>query len=44
MEKVYIQPNLVNLVTIVLMAAVGFAVAGTVVSFLKTYLPQYSGN
>lgn len=40
MERVYIQLNPVNMITITIMAAVGFALYGVVISTVKPYLPS----
>jgi len=37
MDKFYIQWNVVNWVTVVLMASIGALIVGTVYSGLKTY-------
>jgi predicted lysophospholipase L1 biosynthesis ABC-type transport system permease subunit len=39
MERTLIQWNIINWITILLMAAIGFAVSGVVVAFLKSNLP-----
>lgn len=45
MEKVYIQWNLVNWITIVLMVALGSALVGFVVAQIKNYhAPMPSGD
>lgn len=40
MEKTYIQLNVVNTLTILLMASFGALVLGLVVSGLQTYMPS----
>lgn len=40
MDRVIIQWNVVNWITVVLMVTVGFLLSGTVVAFLKTNLPS----
>lgn len=37
MERVYLQWNLVNWITVVLMAALGAALVGITAAFLQTY-------
>lgn len=40
MERVIIQWNIVNWVTVVLMVSIGFLISGTVVAFLKSNMPS----
>lgn len=39
-DRVILQWNVVNWVTVVLMVAIAFLVSGTVMAFLKTNLPS----
>jgi len=40
MDRVIIQWNVVNWITVILMVSIGFLISGTVVAFLKTNLPS----
>lgn len=40
MERVYLEFNLPNLITVVIMATVGMAMVGFVASAIRTYAPK----
>jgi len=40
MDRVYLEFNIVNMITVVLMVAVFYAVVGAGVSLLRQYLPN----
>lgn len=44
MERTLIQWNIVNWITVVFMVAVGFAVSGMVVAFVKANSPTAATN